>query len=529
VDVDEDSVMVARVSGCLSNEAIVAHLSGGLAQDAGAAFEAHIVCCDACRGMVADAAFGALVNTGESAVDPPPATGVDIDDRGVPGASVCPRPGEVIAEKYLVEDYLGSGSMGWVVAARHRDLGLRVAIKVLRSAGPEAARRFLAEAQICARLSHTHIPRVFDIGRLPGGAPYIVMEYLVGHDLAEVGAAGPVPIRDAVRWVMQACGALSEAHAAGIIHRDLKPANLFLATGPGGEAVVKVLDFGISKVATPGLAGAADGATATGTSAGSPLYMSPEQIRAQRTLDARSDIWSLGVILYQLITGRAPFRGPGLPALAVAIAIDAPLRPSSLRPDLSSKLERIILRCLAKSPAERYARVTELVAALASLDEQAIETRGARPRRWALALGFATALAGGVATVVLRRPSSATATTRMRSTALASERSVKGEGALPVASPVSVSRPVESVSQPSPASPAFTQAPPGSQLAPGAVVGSTAPSPSPRRREGKRDHLRERPVTRSGTTPGASSERLRTPDTVLPTVTNGVGPLDTPD
>jgi serine/threonine-protein kinase len=194
------------------------------------------------------------------------------------------------------------------------------------------------------------------------------MEYLVGQDLAQVAATGQVAIADAIRWVMQACGALAEAHAAGIVHRDLKPANLFLTAASGGEAAVKVLDFGISKVAAPAAADSADGATATGTSIGSPLYMSPEQIRAHKNVDPRSDIWSLGVILYQLTTGRAPFRGPGLPALAVAIAVDPPPRPSSLRDDLPPKLERIILRCLAKSPDDRYPHVMDLMAALASRD-----------------------------------------------------------------------------------------------------------------------------------------------------------------
>ena len=517
---------------CLSDEAIADYMSGALAQDARAAVEGHIVRCGTCRQIVADAAFGALVNTEESAAGPPSTVhgAADVEGAAPLAASGCPRTGDVIADKYLVEDFLGSGSMGWVVAARHRDLGLRVAIKVLRSAGPEAARRFLAEAQICARLSHAHIPRVFDIGRLPGGAPYIVMEYLVGRDLAQVAAAGPVPVRDAVRWITQACGALSEAHAAGIIHRDLKPANLFLGAGPGGEAVVKVLDFGISKVATSVADGSADGATATGTSVGSPLYMSPEQIRAHKNVDSRSDIWSLGVILYQLTTGRAPFRGPGLPALAVAIAVDTPPRPSSLRQDLPPRLERIILRCLAKSPDDRYAHVTELVAALASFEDGAPVRRGAR--HWALGAGLATVFAGAVAVAALLRVSGAS-TEPEETTDQSSAKATDETGGLGIATPVLPHGP----GQPTPAPPA----PPAAD-APDANASPQpswddgndgAPPPAPPRRtlDRRRLHVRVRPLV-----PVAVPALVAPPQGHGPPVpavrseaSGLVGPLDTPD
>lgn len=395
--------------------------------------------------------------------------------------------------------------MGWVVVARHRDLGARVAIKVLRSAGPEAARRFLAEAQICARLSHAHIPRVFDIGRLPGGAPYIVMEYLVGQDLAQLAAAAPVPIGDAVRWVRQACGALAEAHAAGIIHRDLKPANLFLASGPGGEAVVKVLDFGISKVATSVAGDSAAGATATGTSVGSPLYMSPEQIRAHKNVDPRSDIWSLGVILYQLTTGHAPFRGPGLPALAVAIAVDSPPRPSTIRHDLPPKLERIILRCLAKSPDNRFASVTELGVALASLEQGQAARSSWRARRWGRAAALTTALVAMAGAIVVLR-------TRGRAplAAVAGPRAtLNGPIAVPPL-PLSV--------QPAPV------ARPGSE-----DEGAPPPPPSlPFER--RRTRVRSRafgPALAPPVHPRPTA--LGAPNANMPSETSSVGPLDSPD
>ena len=303
-------------------------------------------------------------------------------DRADWEASVLPEAnlGAVIADKYLVESVLGRGGMGLVLAAQHMELGHRVAIKVLLHYRDDAAAavRFLREAQTCARLKSDHIARVFDIGRLPGGAPFIVMEYLVGQDLATVVASGPIPVADAVRYVVDACTAVAEAHAAGIVHRDLKPANLFLTTRPRGGPLVKVLDFGISKVlieqkpegAAEGLQ-AGDGRertpslTDTGALIGSPFYVSPEQIRASHSVDARADIWSLGVILYELLAGNPPFKASTLPALAVAIENDIPPPLSESRSDLPPGLEAVTARCLQKDPSARFPSVEALAQALA--------------------------------------------------------------------------------------------------------------------------------------------------------------------
>jgi len=363
-----------RPLDCLTEGAMAAYLDGAVDDDQRRSAEEHLVRCSTCRSAIADAARGALGDTDAQATlaEATLLAPNENSDAWLPGA------GDVIADKYLVEGYLGSGSMGWVVAACHRDLGQRVAIKVLRPTGTEAARRFLAEAKITARLSHPNIPRVFDVGRLPSGAPYMIMEYLVGTDLARLAAADTISIEAAVRYVVEACAGLSAAHAAGVVHRDLKPSNLFLATGPDGETTVKVLDFGISKVIDSRQRETNQAATATGIALGSPLYMSPEQIRARPDIDTRSDVWSLGVILYQLTTGHPPFRGPGVPALSVSIAVDEPAPPSRHCPGMSPALERIILRCLAKSPSARYATVEELARDLFLLGRSAGSQR--RPR-----------------------------------------------------------------------------------------------------------------------------------------------------
>jgi eukaryotic-like serine/threonine-protein kinase len=382
---------------CLDEETLAAFVGGALDAERLPSVEAHLAGCSACRTVVADAAYGALeLSTDRSArADETAAPRVDGGDR--------------IADKYLVEQRLGSGGMGVVVAARHIELGQPVAIKLLYRRGEAAAARFLREARICARLTSDHIPRVFDIGRLDNGAPYIVMERLVGEDLGRLVARGPVPVADAVRYLLDACAALAEAHAAGIVHRDLKPANLFLTARPDGRPLIKVLDFGISKNTGADDDGGADvGLTSTGTMLGSPLYMSPEQIRARKDVDARTDIWSLGVILYELVTGRQPFRAPTLAAAAVTIAVDAPTPPSQLRPELPRGLDAIVSCCLEKEPGARYPSVEVLAAALRPFATGAMappsdapSDRGAASRRMrrlrlslSLALGVTAAIAG---------------------------------------------------------------------------------------------------------------------------------------
>ncbi len=276
--------------------------------------------------------------------------------------------GELLAGKYRVERVIGEGGMGVVLAARHEALNTNVAIKLLRSSAlghTDVVGRFMREARAAVSLRSEHVARVFDVGNLDDGRPYIVMERLEGKDLGDVidDSAGPIPIPDAVDYVMQACEAIAEAHAAGIVHRDLKPKNLFLTHAVHGRPLVKVLDFGISKI-DPRAGAHEMQLTRTTEVIGSPSYMSPEQLRSSRNVDARTDIWALGVILYELLTRRVPFYAETVTELVLVIATEQqpPLR--SVRPDCPEVLDQIIERCLHKQPEHRFQSVVELVQAL---------------------------------------------------------------------------------------------------------------------------------------------------------------------
>jgi eukaryotic-like serine/threonine-protein kinase len=278
------------------------------------------------------------------------------------------KPGDVIAGKYRVDRVLGVGGMGVVVAAHHIQLDDRVAIKFLLPetlANKEAVARFAREARAAVKIKSEHVARVSDVGTLETGAPYMVMEYLEGGDLSTwVAQRGALPVERAVEFVLQACEAIAEAHALGIVHRDLKPANLFVARLPGGVESVKVLDFGISKVTGLGVSGATESATKTSALMGSPLYMSPEQMQSAKDVDPRADIWALGVILYELLTGVSPFSGDTMPELVLKIVSSAPRALRNSRPDAPDGLEDVILRCLEKDPGKRFQTVGELAPAL---------------------------------------------------------------------------------------------------------------------------------------------------------------------
>jgi len=279
------------------------------------------------------------------------------------------QEGQVLAGKYRVERVLGVGGMGVVVSALHIQLDERVALKFLLPdalANEEAVARFAREARAAVKIKSMHVARVSDVGTLETGAPYMVMEYLHGRDLAALlHDRGPMPAPDAVDLVLQACEALAEAHALGIVHRDLKPANLFLITGPDGSPCIKVLDFGISKLTNPNPSSGDYGMTRTQAIMGSPLYMSPEQMTSSRDVDGRADIWAIGTILYELVTGRPPFLGESMPQLCGMILQEAPPPPRQLRPELPEGLQTVILRCLEKKREARFANVAELATSLA--------------------------------------------------------------------------------------------------------------------------------------------------------------------
>jgi serine/threonine-protein kinase len=277
------------------------------------------------------------------------------------------QPGEILAGKYRVDRVIGVGGMGVVVQATHLDLAEARAIKFMLPTAlsdAELVDRFLREARAASRLKNEHVAHVYDVGRLDNGAPYMVMEYLEGTDLsARLKREGPLHFQEVVFYVLQACEALAEAHASGIVHRDLKPANLFLANQLDTTPLLKVLDFGISKVIGP--TGHDSDLTRTDVVLGSPHYMSPEQMSSSRSVDARADIWSLGVILYQLVTGKLPFRGAGITEIVAQVLQGELVLPSQLQPGVPAELDAVIVRCLQRDLERRYATVVELAQALA--------------------------------------------------------------------------------------------------------------------------------------------------------------------
>jgi hypothetical protein len=294
-----------------------------------------------------------------------------------------PNPGDIVAGKYAILRRIGEGGMGVVFEAFHLRLRQRLAIKCLRpdvSLRQEFIARFETEAWIAAQLKTVHTARVIDVDRFADGLPYIVLEYLEGNDLeAELTKVGCLPPEEAVDVVMQVAEAMQEAHAVGVVHRDLKPGNLFVCRA-GGRRVMKILDFGIAR-ADVGSTRVTQGHSQVGT----PCYASPEQLYDAATADARSDVWSLGIVLYELLVGRPPFQGT--PLSVVAKVMVEPVRwPSEVPQHVPAGLVQVVLRALERDAALRFQSMRELRDALApfapaeSADEVLREVQGTRGR-----------------------------------------------------------------------------------------------------------------------------------------------------
>ncbi len=275
--------------------------------------------------------------------------------------------GELLGGRYVVERIFAEGGMGIVCLGRHAQLEQPVAIKFLRHAlagKPSVVERFLNEGRALAALRSEHVVRVMDVGQLESGRPYLVMEHLEGIDLgALVDRDGPLSADTAVRYALQVCEPLAEAHALGIVHRDIKPENLFLWSGGPGKDIVKVLDFGLAKQF-----GGQRKLAMTGPqdSIGSPCYMSPEQITTPQNIDSRTDIWSLGVVLHHFLTDVLPFEGSSIIEVISHVLSAAPksLHEARSQLDFDPELEAIVARCLEKKPEARYQTMAELAEAL---------------------------------------------------------------------------------------------------------------------------------------------------------------------
>ncbi len=398
--------------------------------------------------------------------------------------------GAVIAGKYRIERPIGAGGMGVVFAARHLELGKRVALKVLRGGKGDEA-RFLREARAAARLESEHVARVLDVGRLDDGTPFIAMEHLSGVDLARrLLEGGPLRVDEAVGYLLEACEAIAEAHALGIVHRDLKPSNLFLTSRRDGSEIVKVLDFGISKVTRTIEDASLAAMSMTGATGvvGSVWYMSPEQLHDAKRVDARADIWALGVVLHELIAGSRPFEGESAAAVGARIAAGEPKRLRDAAPNAPAALEAVVLRCLSKDPERRFANLAAFALALAPF---------ARGARRVSVERIARVLAGPLPPEAAPAP----ATPNRRGRAIAASlialtlivaafvvtRKDPAPGATPDAPPIAASKmPTASSSAPAPPAPTeatpattapVTAPPPPSTSAPRVASARAAPPP----------------------------------------------------
>jgi serine/threonine-protein kinase len=413
------------------------------------------------------------------------------------------RVGDVVAGKYRVERLLGSGGMGSVYAARQIELDRLVAIKFLGAGDlpdDEARARLRSEAKAAGRLKGDHVARVHDVGVHGDDLPFLVMEYFDGEDLSAVAKRrGVIPVAEATDWILHACEALAEAHAASIIHRDVKLANLLLTKSASGQPLVKVLDFGVSKTLTE-----SGCVTRTAAMLGSPKFMAPEQMEDPRSVDARSDVWSLGVCLYRLVSGRAAFDGETLARVCTTVLHQTPRSIRSIRPDVPAGFARIVETCLEKDRARRFGDVAELAGALAPFasDPGAARERVERiaaelgvpmPRLGPPSMGPAarTTLDGAWATTHSTMRGPATAKTPVLGIALGGAAFVLGIAGLAnailvraPASPITPSASVAAATAPPPPPAPSEPLPPPSASATvrGAPLPTTAPMPPKKKR-----------------------------------------------
>jgi serine/threonine protein kinase len=278
-------------------------------------------------------------------------------------APSLPHAGDIIADKYRVDGQLGEGGMAVIFAAHHLLLDKPIAVKLLSPdlpRLPQIIERFLTEARAAARVDSPNVARVMDVGVLVNGLPYMVMERLDGCDLEELLTLEKrLSIGDAVDYVLQALQGLAHAHTLGVVHRDLKPANLFLAHQADGTAIIKILDFGIARVDKT------TRVTQQGQAVGSPTYMSPEHIRNDEVVDHRTDIWAMGVVLYELLTGQPPIEEDGVGETLAAVLSKKAAPPRTLRPEIPPALDAAIMKCLEHDPAQRWSDVAKLAQAIA--------------------------------------------------------------------------------------------------------------------------------------------------------------------